>query len=185
MFKTIGTTVESLLSVLSLLANTIVLISFVMCRLLRKRSSNISCHRRFVVCCRNNSDCHGCSVRISTQLVWTSAFGLYINVAATSCCQQLTTSTSFVIGVERFVAARWPFKHAQYCSQYGVAKFVVILWLITAGLFIYQFSAGIWVGLTTVNVHIIIFPVVTSLSSRNGGDVRLHCIHCRNDVTNC
>ena len=60
-------------------------------------------------------------------------YGCLFVVCTSTLPLPLTTWTLLVIALERFIAIRWPFKHAQYCSRSRVIKLVVMFWSVGAG----------------------------------------------------
>ena len=134
-YKTIGATVEPLLAILSLFANAMILIAFARCRQLRKRSSNV------LLMFLASGDLLQVVLSVPISLFVVNGYphnyyGCLFMVCSSTLPLQLTISALFVIAVDRFIAVRWPFKHAEYCSRSRIVKCVVFLWVIGAG-FIY------------------------------------------------
>ncbi len=131
-FNTISQGVEPLLAIMSLLANTMILIPFARCRLLWKRSSDV-----LLIFLATGDLLHvGVSVPIIVLVMHGyphNFYGCLFVVCTSTLPLPLTTSTLLVIALERFVAIRWPFKHAQYCSRSRTVKLVVLFWSIGAG----------------------------------------------------
>ena len=134
-FIAIALTVELLLATISLLANSVILVSFARCRLLRKRSSNV-----LLIFLAAGDLLHvvvSLPISIAITLGYPHSFYACLFLACTSTLpMQLVVSTSFIVALERFAAVRWPYKHAQYSSRSTVAKVVVALWMLGAS-FIY------------------------------------------------
>ena len=63
-------------------------------------------------------------------------YGCMFVVCTATLALQLTISTLFIIAIDRFIAVRWPFRHAEICSRSRMIKCIVLLWIIGAG-FIY------------------------------------------------
>ena len=134
-FKAISATVESLLAILSLLTNAMILIAFARCRQLHKHSSNV------LLIFLASADLMYVVVSVPSAFLVVdgyphSYYGCLFIVCSTTLPLQLTVSTLFIIAVDRFIAVRWPFKHAEYCSRSRIVKCVLLLWVIGAG-FIY------------------------------------------------
>ncbi|KAI0230850.1 hypothetical protein LSAT2_018794 [Lamellibrachia satsuma] len=134
-FKAISATVESLFAILSLLTNATILIAFARCRQLHKHSSNV------LLIFLASADLMYVVVSVPSAFLVVdgyphSYYGCLFIVCSTTLPLQLTVSTLFVIAVDRFIAIRWPFKHAEYCSRSRIVKYVLLLWVIGAG-FIY------------------------------------------------
>ena len=131
-FNTISQIVEPLLAIISLVANTMILIPFARCRLLRKRSSDV-----LLILLATGELLHVVvSVPITVLIMYGyphNFYGCLFVVCTSTLPLPLTTWTLLVIAIERFVAIRWPFKHAQYCSRSRVIKLVVVFWSVGAG----------------------------------------------------
>ena len=133
-FNTISQVVEPLLATMSLLANTMIPIPFARCRLLRKRSSDV-----LLVFLATGDLLHVVvSVPITVLVMYGYPHNFYgcLFVVCTSTLPlglPLTTWPLLVIALERFVAIRFPFKHAQYSSRSRMIKLVVLFWSVGAG----------------------------------------------------
>ena len=130
-FKIISRIIEPLLAVFSMVANGLILVAFARCRQLRSRTSNILLI--FL------------AIADLLFVLFTVPFGGLIHhgyphnyygclmlVSLTTLPILLTVSTLLVIAVERFVAIRWPFNQAQYCSQSRMFKSLAMLWIVDA-----------------------------------------------------
>ena len=127
LFKIISRVVEPLLSVFSLVANIVILIAFARCRQLRRRTFNLLliflaiADLLFVIV----------TVPFGTMIHFGyphDYYGCLIIVSLTTVPIHMTVSALLVIAVDRFVAIRWPFNHARYCSRSILVKSVLILW---------------------------------------------------------
>ena len=134
-FRAISSTIEPILALLSLLANAVILIAMARCRQLRKRSSNV-----LLIFLAAGDLFHVISAMSIGNAVMRgyphNYYGCLFVVCTSTLPLQLTISALFIIAVDRFVAVRWPFKHAVYCSRSRIIKYVAVLWVIGAG-FIY------------------------------------------------
>ena len=183
LFNAISLTVESLLCILSLLANTLILIAFARCRQLRKRSSNVLLI--FLVCGRFE-----CIVVVtfpfSAMIVNGyphNYYGCLFMVCTSTLSIQLIISALFIIAVDRFIAVRWPFNHAVYCSRSRIIKSVAILWVIGAG-FIYLPMFG-WNHRLTIPYLRHFLSVVANSAHHNVLHLRVYILYRHENVENC
>ena len=112
-----------------------ILLAFARCRQLRKRNSNV-----LLVFLASADLLH---VVLTIPIIFAIQRGYPHNyyaclfvVCTATLALQLTISTLFIIAVDRFIAVRWPFRHAEICSRSRMIKSIVLLWIIGAG-FIY------------------------------------------------
>ena len=134
-FRLITVIVEPVLSALSLFANATILLAFARCRQLRKRNSNV------LLVFLASADLLHVVITIPIALAVEvgyphNYYGCLFVVCTAKLALQLTISTLFIIAVDRFIAVRWPFRHAEICSRSRIIKCIVLLWIIGAG-FIY------------------------------------------------
>ena len=134
-FRATSLTVEFLLFFLSLFANTVILIAFARCRQLRKRSSNV------LLIFLAAGDLLYIVVSFPFSVIIVNGYphnyyGCLFMACSSTLSIQLIVSALLIIAVDRFIAVRWPFNHAVYCSRSRIIKGVAILWVIGAG-FIY------------------------------------------------
>ena len=130
-FKTITAIVEPVLAGLSAIGNVTVLIAFARCRQLRKRSSNV-----LLVFLATADLLHvvlTVPISFATQRGYPhNYYGCMYVVCTATLALQLTIATLFIIAVDRFIAVRWPFHHAEICSRCRIIKCIVLLWVIGA-----------------------------------------------------
>ena len=128
-FRLITTIVESVLAALSLLANATILLAFARCRQLRKRNSNV-----LLVFLASADLLHvllTIPIAYATQRGYPhNYYGCLFVVCTATLPLQLTISSLFVIAVDRFIAVRWPFRHAEICTRSRIIKCIVLLWFI-------------------------------------------------------
>ena len=130
-FRLITAIVEPVLAALSLLANTTILLAFARCRQLRKRNSNV-----LLVFLATADLLHvvlTIPIGFATQRGYPHNYYACLFVVCTATLAlQLTISSLLVIAVDRFIAVRWPLRHAEICSRSRIITCVVMLWMIGA-----------------------------------------------------
>ena len=156
-FRIISRVVEPLLSVFSLVANIVIIVAFARCRLLRRRTFNLLliflaiADLLFVVV----------TVPFGSMIHFGYPHDYYwclVIVSSTTVPIHLTVSTLLVIAVDRFVAIRWPFNHARYCSRSKLVAAVLILWMFNVFfnfLTLAGFNMG-WINDGKCSYHLII-----------------------------
>ena len=133
MFKVISRVVEPLLSVLSLVANSVIIIAFIRCRKLRSNTPGSGYNLLLVFLAIADLLFVLVTIPVAGLVHYGYPKHFYGCVFLTSSIGipiLLTVSTLLVIAVDRFVSIRWLFKHEQYCSKPRLIKSVILLWVV-------------------------------------------------------
>lgn len=143
-FKFISRIVEPLLAVLSLVANSVIIIAFARCRKLRSNATGGGYNLLLVFLAIADLLFVLVTVPFGGLIHYGyphNYYGCLILTSSTSLPILLTVSTLLVIAVDRFVSIRWPFNHEQYCSKPRIIKSVMLLWVVDA-IFCFLLLAG-------------------------------------------